>query len=116
MIECYFCGAKLPDADAAITAGWVPEFYQSTRQGAKTFSESVCPTCQAAHLRRDDDGEWTLVEPDPVEEAVRAVWKRHFGFPHEPRGLDRLDFHEVGVVNLWEAMLSAYRAGRGSRK
>src|SRR4051812_28656714 len=80
LIECYFCGAKLPDADTASAAGWASEFYRAAPEGPQLVSEPACPSYQAAHLRRND-GELTLVEPDPVEEAVRGVWERHFRFP-----------------------------------
>jgi hypothetical protein len=33
----------------------------------------------------------------------------------EPRGRDHLDFHEVGVMSLSEALTAAYKAGQNSQ-
>ena len=37
-IECYFCGRRLPDAESAITEGWVSEFYRASPEGLQNVT------------------------------------------------------------------------------
>lgn len=52
-----------------------------------------------------------------VDEQLAGIARRALGVPTlEPRGLDRLDFHEVGVEALQQALRLAYRAGRDAER
>lgn len=51
----------------------------------------------------------------PLNELA-AIAKRELRIPTlETRGNDRLDFQEVGVAGIREALIRAYRLGRGFR-
>lgn len=48
-----------------------------------------------------------------VERQIAEIAKTHLSIETlEPRNLDRLDFHDIGVVGLKQALLAAYEAGR----
>jgi hypothetical protein len=48
MMTCAFCGATVPDVDAAVEAGWEPYFWITE---TVTGDGSVCPQCSREHLR-----------------------------------------------------------------
>jgi hypothetical protein len=112
MAECYFCGKRVSQAEA-VEAGWVPEFYR--RDGEHVESEA-CLACATVRLTTGPDGELFVNDPEPVvAESVRAVAAKFFKFPLETRGSDSLDFHEVAVWQLRDALTAAYQAGRTSK-
>jgi hypothetical protein len=112
MAECYFCGKRATQLEAA-EAGWAPEFH---RPGGEPVGCEACPDCAAGRLVTGPDGELQMTEPEPlVAEAVRAIATRYFRFPLTTRGSDRLDFHELAVWELRDALTAAYMAGRASR-
>ena len=48
-----------------------------------------------------------------IEQFFTQIARQHLGIETlEPRNLDRLDFHDVGVVGLTDALDAAYRAGQ----
>lgn len=109
MVECYFCGARAEGPVAP--ASWVPEF---ARSDGECVPEPSCPTCVAAYLTTDGNEEFVLVEPDPVNEAIKRVAEKFFTWPLEARKSDRLDFHEVACWQMERALTAAYRAGRAA--
>jgi hypothetical protein len=112
MAECYFCGKRVSQAEA-VEVGWVPEFHQ--RDGEHAEGEA-CPACATARLSTGPDGELYINDPEPVvAEAVRVVATKFFRFPLETRGSDSLDFHDVAVWQLRDALTAAYQAGRASK-
>ncbi len=47
--------------------------------------------------------------------TVERIARQHLRFDTlEPRGADKLDFREVAVWQVREALLAAYRAGKNS--
>lgn len=60
MEQCDMCGACVPDVDAAIAAGWLPEYWRGD-----TACGPACAKC-AATLRLAADGE---MEPTPLLQA-----------------------------------------------
>ena len=46
------------------------------------------------------------------EQTVEGIAARNFGFTLRRQNSDRLDFHDVGVVSLKDALLEAYKAGQ----
>lgn len=54
--------------------------------------------------------------PEPMDEAVRTIARERLRIEHlDMRWSDALDFHEVAVWSLREALEEAYRAGQASR-
>lgn len=55
-------------------------------------------------------------EAERAMAAARKIAKDILGIEtFRQRGLDRLDFHEIFVGSLGDALVAAYRAGRRSR-
>jgi len=51
-----------------------------------------------------------------VDQKMAEIARRVFRVPTlEPRNSDRLDFHEVGVGQILDALRLAYQAGRDAR-
>jgi hypothetical protein len=51
-----------------------------------------------------------------AEAQVEAIAKKHLGLETlEARNMDSLDFHELSVWQVRDALLAAYEAGRKSR-
>jgi hypothetical protein len=51
--------------------------------------------------------------PDPVGDALARIAREELGIKAlEVRGQDRLDFHEVGVAGLRQALERAFELGR----
>lgn len=47
-----------------------------------------------------------------LDELIEGIAKKCLGIPTlKPRGRDRLDFHDVGVVGLKKALVQAFEAG-----
>lgn len=59
--------------------------------------------------------EQTTQEGNPMDEIIRNIARRVLGIRTlKERNSDRLDFHEVGVLSVKEALEEAYRAGAAS--
>lgn len=55
-------------------------------------------------------------EAERAMAAARKIAKEVLGIEtFRQRGVDRLDFHEIFVGSIGEALVAAYRAGRRSR-
>ena len=53
---------------------------------------------------------------NPIDTLLADIAQKHLGIETlETRKSDSLDFHEVAVWNLKEALEAAYRAGQESR-
>lgn len=51
------------------------------------------------------------------QEAVLEIAQRHLGLQTlEPRNSDHLDFHDLAVWRIREALEAAYRAGQANSK
>lgn len=112
MAECYFCGRRQPHL-RVVEEGWTPGFW---RPGGEYVDCEVCPSCAAGLLVPGSDDELVVTPADPpIAAPVRAVAARFFGFPLETRGADALDFHEVSVWQLRDALTAAYLAGRAAK-
>jgi hypothetical protein len=99
-------------ADAAESAergeAW-PQAAALWRRAADTCSESARRERYADHARRCDTEVAMDVELDSI--AKRALRVPTLA----TRNADHLDFHEVGVGALRDALRLAYRAGRSAR-
>lgn len=63
-LHCAFCDAWVPDVETAIESDWIPSYWD----GDAESDDPVCPTCQAAKLRVDEEsGEWVLIESDSLD-------------------------------------------------
>ncbi len=57
-----------------------------------------------------------VMEDDVPLDALAAIAKSELHVPTlEARGRDRLDFHDVGVAGIRQALIRAYRLGLESR-
>ena len=57
----------------------------------------------------------TQARPQPVDQQLEAIAKKHLWIETlATRHSDRLDFHEVGVGSLKDALRAAYEAGRAA--
>lgn len=84
MICCHFCKTPVADVDTAVSANWIPSFFDDDTECAYP----VCPSCVSGRLEFADDGEFQLAEhtryADEAESAQRgnawpqaaALWSR----------------------------------------
>jgi hypothetical protein len=70
-----------------------------------------------AIAERLDPGETAELSDDVLLDELVAIAKTELRVPTlDSRGNDSLDFHEVGVAGLRDALIRAYRLGRDSHK
>ncbi len=91
-LVCDHCGARGPDVLESESAREVAE----AEGWFCTEDEDLCPVCIA--------GSW--------EEKLREALIHLPGVETlATRNSDRLDFHDIGVASLREALIAAYQAG-----
>ena len=115
-LVCLFCGTRTP-MTTALDTGWIPSFWHNDQEHTKG-GHGICPVCTGNQLRFNEEyGDFELLpfHPLPVlieADIIAAIAKKHlFIETLETRNGDRLDFHDVAVWAVKEALTEAFQAG-----
>jgi hypothetical protein len=111
ILTCYFCGLE-DDLEHAMEIGWTPCFHR----GEIEIMEPVCHGCLAANCHLNEEhGDWETKDNAFCDRVVAEIAKRILRIADlETRNVDDLDFHQVAVWSVKEALAMAFEAGRGA--
>jgi hypothetical protein len=91
-------------------------------EGARLLAKQVLEErekefqAELAYVEAQVQAEMKAQQESACQEAVTTIARQVLGIPTlEARNSDRLDFHEIGVWSLRQALSEAYLAGRASR-